>query len=776
MAPERHVVVWLASVLILWLAQAVVPQDFSGPTQPPALSPWRTAAPSTNAAGQSSAAASGAPGQPLFGQAPGSTSTGQTTGRSPAATVQQAPSSAGASVNAQAGTSADAGQASSANALIAALLEEPSATIAGKPLTLRAALAGAQSAEAQRNVTHAYWQLSEAQGRFRLGAERVSSLQRLVPQQFDRATWQAALTAAQAELADAQVELIAAQYRLAEQCGLRPADGLPLATDLPHTGTYRTHYDVYASRNLPAHTSVLARVLPDRYQAINTRAASVVAAQDALQAACQTYRLGSGELNDCLDCLSRWHQQYVQLLRCVCQYNHEIVDYAVGVAGMQHDVDQLVRMLIRTSRSTTVRQGESGVRQLGADSRQVDAQPVQPAIAGQPAESPSGGHATPDRLESLGQGQPHLAPPPAEDHAPGAAPQPTLAPPETSFETLSPTPAGGMFQPTPTPERAGTFPSTSAEEPAPEPPAPLEPPAPAGESAGAANRPDGWQSTAMPYQANRAAAAPGDEAILAEQYYPGLSQATPSRQAKALGHALFARWPLPEVQEQALQLDGCLERAAPANRLPTVEAYWQLARETALVLARLEQVNHFEQLAIPVFEGRTAPGGAEAMLYVRAARLAAEAELREARLRLRRAQLRLGTLLGVDASENLFASTAPHVGPYVLRYESLSADLQELPDVARLAAEIPAYWNAVCSQATALVEADRNRAAATVAYSGGTQSITRVIQAIEAQQQQTAQLVDLVCRYNRAIGQYALRVVPKSLPPRQLAGTLVLLR
>ena len=237
--------------------------------------------------------------------------------------------------------------------------------------------------------------------------------------------------------------------------------------------------------------------------------------------------------------------------------------------------------------------------------------------------------------------------------------------------------------------------------------------------------------------------------------------------AKQLTLALHRDRTLPGAFGEPLGLEECLRSRSGGERRGLIKTYWLLRQRAAEYLLLAEQVKLFEDLS-----GRDdeQPGA----LRLHSARTAAEAALREAHIGLLEAQFALATRIGrVSYPAWPTASTIPHAGRYLLKLEAQPRQLVESWPLRRLAAVIPGLAGSVRQRATAVVEAEAARAAATASYRSGGQSIERVLDSIDRQTAETLAFLQAVTDYNCEIAEYALTVLPPNTPSEKLMAALV---
>jgi len=676
------------------------------------------------------------------------------------------------------------------------------ATLAGRPLTLLEALSTASVGRKQLDVTHAYWRLAVGVAEYRVRWEQYERLRRIEARLEDAAMLETARCSAAAALRVAEASAVAAQHDLAEAAMLPATDPLPLPADKPHVGTYHTYFEeVFSARNPPARTRLLDRNLPIRRRIIEVRASAVEAARDALVAATDAYRLRRVDLAEVLSSARQLAKQQRALWTSVGSYNHDIADYALSVAGPQSDEQVLVAMLIRPSQQVaqpSSAQGSSTEPGAPAERQHTVASPsgVKRAALDASLASPGADDLQPapplGRLRSLGGLTPMLAPPeetPDSTTQPGstavpAPAEPSAEAPPSPAEQAGDETAGGQEEPAE--PLVVTAPGEAEKPEEPEQPseaeergAPEEPGEP--KEPGEAEEP-GAQASAEPSGPTpRTVNKPvvdqqGARASTASQY-PALVGAKPGVRAKLLSQALHWKGTLPEPAAESVELKVCLDGLSGGDRRRVIEAYWLAAQKAAEYQVMADQINRLEALVSTAFNRREEMLGAEAMLQLRAAELAAQADLLHAELNLKDAQFELTRRVGRPLDGPwLLPATIPHAGAYRLKLEAQPREVAESWPVRRLAAVIPPLCRGIEDRAAAVVQADTARAAATAGFQSGRQPIGPVVASIRCQTEETLAFLETLTQYNQAIADYALAVLPSTTPAAQLAGALVVTR
>jgi hypothetical protein len=678
-------------------------------------------------------------------------------------------------------------------------------------------------------ITHAYWALTGAVAEYGYCFEELAELNQFQVRPEESPLLRTAKASAEAALRAAEVALVAKQYDLAELLGSPSSDPLPLPADLPHVGPYRTQFDQVASRQaLPPRTRLVDRMLPIRRKAIDVWASATLASEDALQAVLDAYSQSATDLATVLEYRTQLGRRQRALIGSVCDYNHDIADYAMTVAGPEITGQALVAMLIKSNRPSPSRSvpsgGSGGAKPLrgASDTGVTQDASVLPAMANElvPTE------AQPDRSVSAAP-QPTLAPP-RELAQPPVNGQPTLAPPRNAVEVpVVEQPASasmpetreapGTGQPTLAPpqkeETANEVQAPAKEVPAsegslvpvnPEPNGPLpnrDPALPqpsnseAAEGSETGSKGDQKRESADPSSGSQPTSGGAESGSQGPQVqirnkpilhgqpagpaaaglYPGLVDAKPSVRAQRLAEGLYWNRSISELTGKTIELKDCLREVKPADRQELIAAYW-LARQHAAEYQTLVTHNDWlEELSAFALERRRHPGGPEEMLRLRAAQLAVKANLLEMQLKLMDAQFELTRRAGLPLDSTwLLPTTAPHAGPYLLKLEAQSREVVASWPIKRLTVIIPGLTTSLQDRATAVVEADLARAAAAAAYQAGAQPIDYVLTVANRQTTETRAFLATVSEYNRAIATYVLTVLPASVSSDKLVQALVL--
>ena len=232
-----------------------------------------------------------------------------------------------------------------------ALTVPPGSTISGQPVSLVSVVATAPDRQRQIEAVHAYWRLAEAIGEYHCNHERQQRLARLRAGNDEAAELRTARAIAAAQVREAELQVTTAQHDLAEVLLLAPGTPLPLPADQPLVGPYRTLFaELFAGKKAPQRARMLDQTLPLRNRAVESHAAALVAAEDALDAAIELQAGGQGRLAGVIAALDAQIQQQRAFLAAVCRYNHDIADYALVVVSPQTTPELLVGTLIKQNR------------------------------------------------------------------------------------------------------------------------------------------------------------------------------------------------------------------------------------------------------------------------------------------------------------------------------------------------------------------------------------------------------------------------------------------
>ena len=644
------------------------------------------------------------------------------------------------------------GRATATQLVADALTLPPGNTIGGRPVSLLSVVATAPQRARQIEAVHAYWRLAEAVGDYHFALERQQRLAKLQAASDEAADLRTARAVAAADLSEAVVAVTSAQHDLAEVLLLAPSTPLPLPADPPLVGPYRTLFStLFAGKAAPQRAKMLDQALPLRNQAIEDHAAALAAAEDVLDTALELQTAGQGRLAGVVSALDALVCQQRAFLAAVCRYNHDIADYALVVVSPQTRPEVLVGTLIKQARP-------SGQTALPLPTSTTVQTTYEEPISGGPT------HTSPLPLPP-GEGPGVRA---ADSSTPavvpsGSAPnddsqEPRLAPPQEMAIPLIP-------------DKPATS-NSGAVSPAPPRPVSPDPSAteiPSHPKPHTAQRPIGEPASAAPISAlNERDSRSGQDTL---SPLVGLS---PAEQTTSLTATLFSARNSPaggsdkaDAPMQPLRLVDCLLPVPINDRSKAIDVYWTARQLDVLRQEYFEQIKWLQALG-PTLAAQSPPSPT-ALLNVRAARLAVSAQEADTEADLLVARFGLAGLAGRATDKT---PPQPIALPFVGRLPIEAASAAQSWSRRCLEATIPQRQQAVENQASAVVQADIARSAATADFLAGRAGIERVLAEIELQSRETSAFLTAVAEYNRVIAHYQTLVLPANIPPETLVTAL----
>jgi hypothetical protein len=220
-----------------------------------------------------------------------------------------------------------------------------------RPLPLVEALERSGDRSRRLWISQAYWKVSAGFAMLRWSTEALERLELIAPggDPHDRAVLDVALAAARADLADSRAELVAAQQELVDLVRLPAGDPLPWPVDRPLAGPYQTHFEtIFATRPATGRIRAIVRMLPSKHEALEARAAAVVAAQKAMQMAEADHAKGQRPIEAVIAAHTAVTGQQREFVKVMRAYNLDIAEYAMAVADLSVPDDRFVSMLIGT--------------------------------------------------------------------------------------------------------------------------------------------------------------------------------------------------------------------------------------------------------------------------------------------------------------------------------------------------------------------------------------------------------------------------------------------
>ena len=225
------------------------------------------------------------------------------------------------------------------------------ANLYARPLPLLEAIERSGDKSRRLWISQAYWKVSAAYAQARCCTEAIERLDLIAPggDPHDRATLDVATAAARADLADARAQLGVAQQELVDLARLPLTEPLPWPVDRPLAGPYQTHFDaIFATRPTTGRVRAIARMLPSRHEALESRASAVRAAAKAMGMAEADHAKGNRPIEAVVAAHAAIVGQQREFLQATKAYNLDIAEYAMAVADASVPDDRFVSMLIGT--------------------------------------------------------------------------------------------------------------------------------------------------------------------------------------------------------------------------------------------------------------------------------------------------------------------------------------------------------------------------------------------------------------------------------------------
>jgi outer membrane protein TolC len=225
------------------------------------------------------------------------------------------------------------------------------ANLYARPLPLLEAIERSGDKSRRLWISQAYWKVSAAYAQVRCCTEAIERLDLIAPggDPHDRATLDVATAAARADLADARALLGVAQQELVDLARLPLTEPLPWPVDRPLAGPYQTHFDaIFSTRPATGRVRAIARTLPSRHEALESRAAAVRAAAKAMGMAEADHAKGNRPIEAVVAAHAALVGQQREFLQATKAYNLDIAEYAMAVADASVPDDRFVSMLIGT--------------------------------------------------------------------------------------------------------------------------------------------------------------------------------------------------------------------------------------------------------------------------------------------------------------------------------------------------------------------------------------------------------------------------------------------
>jgi hypothetical protein len=220
-----------------------------------------------------------------------------------------------------------------------------------RPLSLLESLQRSGDPTRRLWITQAYWKVSSGYAALRLASEALDRLELVAPSSdpHDRVVLDVGLAAARAELADARAAVVATQQELVDLIRLPVNEPLPWPVDRPLTTAYETHFQaIFSTRLATGRIRAIDRMLPSKHEALESRAAAVLAAEQALAMAETDHARGKRPIEAVIAAAAAVRSQQREFLASLTAYNLDIAEYAMAVADLTLPDDRYVSMLIGT--------------------------------------------------------------------------------------------------------------------------------------------------------------------------------------------------------------------------------------------------------------------------------------------------------------------------------------------------------------------------------------------------------------------------------------------
>ncbi len=639
--------------------------------------------------------------------------------------------------------------------IVAWAMEPPEENaLLGQGMSLAEALSYAATPQRQLEVTHAYWRLAAAVAGYNIQCRLVRLLDIPDAAPADLPLLKTAQESAAASIEEARCAAITAQHDLAEAAALPLGQNLPLPSDLPHVGTYHTHFsEIFAAKTAPPALRLIDGLLPIYGKAIDARGLAAASARESFDAALVDYRAGRAGLDGVIARAASLGRQQIALLISVCDYNHEIVEYAVGSLAQPVGGPALVAMLIKTQNAPG--QFDAGGAMSTASRNQPTLAPPRDAVRRLNYDEP----ATDNPLQSVPQNSPSVQNPlRGKSNDVPAVNNPMRGEPNNQPASEEPS----RFDPSGEPARRLT-PIDSGD---------------SSQSGAINNRP------VVPVQAKPQSLSSPDSQTPSERPAPR-SVGKPPLDAQGAHENVE----LPaDAAARAVELPDYLEMGRGGDRQAMIEAFWLAQQRTSEYRTLARQARLLDEI-------RLACGTRPATARLQASRLATEAEMLDAHIRLLQSQYGLANLVG-RASEStwLTAATSPRATAYDAVYysspgqsnagQSVRGGFDATQPAAfdswplrRLRAAIPSLHETVRRRSAAAAEAEKSRAAALADLrkpdQGTAAAADRAIDCTTRQTEENLLLLASLSRYNNAVARHALTSLPATVSGRVLADVLL---
>jgi hypothetical protein len=272
--------------------------------------------------------------------------------------------------------------------LAEALATPQEEALVGKPLDLVAALSHSTDRQQQLKIAQAYWRLSTAQADYHWAVDQRNKLAHYTKSHTGAPGTLSARAAARADVRDTQLAVVQAQQELADLVGSGASETLPLASDRPHVGDYRTYYETIFNNRTPApRIRLIHRTLSVRRKAIDAHGEAIVAAGHALEDSGAEFQTSGQGLPTLLAAWDQLKKQRRAFMATVRDYNNEIAEYLFAVAPPGTSDKTLVsKLILNSERGAAAARSRSNARDTGPAENEAPGEAAPPADGGSPAE------------------------------------------------------------------------------------------------------------------------------------------------------------------------------------------------------------------------------------------------------------------------------------------------------------------------------------------------------------------------------------------------------
>ena len=592
-------------------------------------------------------------------------------------------------------------------------------------LRLVDAIKRASDRSQQIKIAQVYWRLAIAQADYHFARDGVARLREVTRGQLNQPALRAARCAMRALQRDAETLVIRAQNALAADMGLSPTALMPLAIDIPHTGSYDTRFSqVYSGRTPPPRAYLIDRVLPVRRLAIDEHAEGIVAALDAVDASGDDYAQGTADLTTLILAFERLWKERKAFTGAIREYNQDIAEYALMVAPATSDPNALVAMLIRAgtgSIRSTPRTTSPGTTTTPRSGAPRYSEPVDDEAPVTPLRSSTGA----DRYDSTFRATPSKQP---------AVDEEDVAPPRSR----------DLFN--------------------------------RGSSHSRLRHTASYLHT-VNLQTGIRREIDFDDVDSQRALWRALVDVDTKLRTQRLANALNAPEMLPRDAGQQVSLADCLSMCPPNARRDVIAAFWRAREATAAYQVFGDEATELATLSQAATRIRNSRGGPEAAIRLQALRRIVKAALYDAQVEMLLSQYELTTLCrGRLQDDWLLPNTSPHGGRYLLRIEEQPREVVEARQLDQLGALVKVLHLQMVDHAGTVVYADSARATALRDPGAGPKAFDVAMALVERQASHTVFFLRATTKYNLAIADYVLAIMPENVPADKVVSALVLTR